>query len=97
LLATKDNTTPAEVGSVNHWPKNADDLPMYLTSDQYAELRGCTVRTLERERQDGMGARYTKLGRRVMYRREAVLDFLQRNEFSSTAEARRADRSSRAA
>jgi hypothetical protein len=43
-----------------------DDL---LTPPEYARYRRCSVRTLDRERADGVGCPYIRLGSRILYRR----------------------------
>jgi hypothetical protein len=44
-------------------------LEELLTGQEYARVRRCSVRTIERERTSGTGCRYIKLGRSVRYRR----------------------------
>ena len=74
------------------WSANLAALPLLLTQKQLAELRDTSERTLERERCNGTGVPFIKWGRRVFYRREDVLAFLQTRTFSSTAEAKLAER-----
>jgi hypothetical protein len=61
-----------------------DDL---LTGLEYARMRRCSVRTVERERSTGTGCRFIKIGRAVRYRRCDVLDFIERHTQQSTSEA----------
>ena len=63
-----------------------EDLEELLTGQEYARLRRCSVRTVERERSTGEGCRYIKLGRAVRYRRRDVLNFIERNARQSTSE-----------
>jgi hypothetical protein len=63
-----------------------EDLEELLTGQEYARLRRCSVRTVERERSTGEGCRYIKLGRAVRYRRRDVLEFIERNARQSTSE-----------
>jgi hypothetical protein len=63
-----------------------EDVEELLTGQEYARLRRCSVRTIERERGTGCGAKYIKLGRAVRYRRHDVLDFIERNARQSTSE-----------
>src|SRR4051812_44909484 len=57
-----------------------------LTQGEYAEIRRCSERTIERERSSGTGCCYVKLGRSVRYRRRDVIDFIERNPRNSTSE-----------
>lgn len=66
-----------------------DYLEELLTGPEYAWVRRCSIRTIERERSTGEGCRYVKLGRAVRYRRRDVLDFIERNARNSTSEPRR--------
>lgn len=61
-----------------------------LSTKQLANLIGVSVRKLERDRQDGTGVPYIKLGRRVVYSGADVEAYLEAQRFTSTAEARRA-------
>jgi len=61
-----------------------------LSSTELARLLGVSVRKLERDRQDGTGVPYIKLGRRVVYSGADVEAYLEAQRFTSTAEARRA-------
>jgi hypothetical protein len=45
-------------------------------------------RTMERWRKEGKGPRFVKVGRRVAYRGEALLDYLRAQERSHTGEPR---------
>jgi hypothetical protein len=63
-----------------------EDQEELLTGQEYARLRRCSVRTIERERGTGDGCKYIKLGRAVRYRRRDVLDFIERNARQSTSE-----------
>jgi hypothetical protein len=63
-----------------------DEQEELLTGKEYARLRRCSLRTVERERGTGQGCKYIKLGRIVRYRRRDVLDFIERNARQSTSE-----------
>ena len=63
-----------------------------LTQDEYAALRRCSPRTLERERANGTGCQHVKIGRSVRYRRCDVLDFIERHIRLSTSAPARDDR-----
>ena len=58
-----------------------------LTQPEYAILRRCSERTIERERASGTGCRYIKIGRSVRYKRTDVLDFIETHARQSTSEA----------
>lgn len=60
--------------------------PVYLTTDEYAALRKCSPRTLERERCSGTGCRYIRRGRKVLYRADDVHNWLADGLRTSTAE-----------
>jgi hypothetical protein len=64
-----------------------ETLEELLTGQEYARMRRCSVRTIERERSTGEGCRYIKLGRAVRYKRRDVLDFVDRNARLSTSES----------
>jgi DNA-binding transcriptional MerR regulator len=51
-----------------------------LTEDEAARLLRVAPRSLRRWRAIGTGPPYTRAGRRVLYRRAAVLKWLQDNE-----------------
>jgi hypothetical protein len=63
-----------------------EHLEELLTSQEYALLRRCSVRTIERERTTGAGCQYIKLGRAVRYKLRDVLAFIEGNARHSTSE-----------
>lgn len=63
-----------------------ENLEELLTGQEYARVRRCSVRTIERERGMGGDCRYIKIGRAVRYKRRDVLDFIERNARHSTSE-----------
>jgi hypothetical protein len=63
-----------------------ENLEELLTGQEYARLRRCSVRTIERERSTGGGCRYIKISRAVRYKRRDVFDFIERNARHSTSE-----------
>jgi hypothetical protein len=75
-----------------HWPASLEDLPIFLTQKQLAELLACSERKLERHRCSGEGIPFVKHGRRVYYPRDVVFAELRKRLYSSTAEAKRAER-----
>jgi predicted rRNA methylase YqxC with S4 and FtsJ domains len=64
----------------------AERLDDLLVQREYAQIRRCSERTIERERSAGNGCRYVKIGRAVRYRRRDVLDFIERHVRCSTSE-----------
>jgi hypothetical protein len=63
-----------------------DLLEHLLTQREYAQIRRCSERTVERERASGAGSRFVKIGRGVRYRPRDVLDFIERHARQSTSE-----------
>jgi hypothetical protein len=57
-----------------------------LTPREYAQLRRCSERTIERERASGTGCQYIKIGRSVRYMQADVIDFIERHARQSTSE-----------
>jgi hypothetical protein len=64
-----------------------DPLDFLLTQGEYAEIRHCSERTIERERASGTGCRYVKIGRSVRYKRRDVFEFIECHARHSTSEA----------
>jgi len=68
----------------------ATDLPdVLLTQGEYARLRRCSERTIERERTSGDGCKYIKIGRSVRYRQTDVFNFIEAHVCQSTSEIAR--------
>jgi hypothetical protein len=65
----------------------SDLFDLLLSQRDYAVIRRCSERTIERERASGTGCRYIKIGRGVRYKRADVLDFIERHARHSTSEA----------
>jgi hypothetical protein len=55
------------------------DSKKLLTSKETAAHRRCSIRTLDRERAEGRGCRYIKIGGRIFYRLGDVDDFLEQH------------------
>ena len=72
------HSTP-ELGQSKNWvsPQGAADY-----------IGNVTVKTLEFWRYSGAGPRYTKAGRRVLYRRDWIDEWLEGRSVTSTAEAK---------
>jgi hypothetical protein len=64
-----------------------DQIDLLLTQREYASIRRCSERTIERERASGTGCRYIKIGRGVRYKHADLLDFIERHTRQSTSEA----------
>ena len=64
------------------------DLPALMTAPQLAKVLAISEKTLARYRLDGRGPRFIRVGRRILYRRESVIEYLAAREYTSTAEAR---------
>jgi Helix-turn-helix domain len=56
------------------------------TPQEYAEVRQCSLKTLERERTAGTGCPYVLIGRRIYYREEHIEAFLAGRVRRSTSE-----------
>jgi len=50
-----------------------------LTSEEFARFRRCSLRTLDRERAEGRGCPYIRLGSRILYRRADIDRYLDAN------------------
>ena len=48
-----------------------------LTTAEYARLRRCSLRTLDRERATGSGCPYVRLGGRIFYRRSDIERYIE--------------------
>jgi Helix-turn-helix domain len=59
-------------------PKPADQTEL-LTAGEVAQLLRCSVRTLDRERANGVGCQFVRIGRRILYRRADIETFVAAN------------------
>ena len=88
-MATQNNTDSSlDASTTSHAP---DGLQPLNTQPHLAEVLFVSERKLERDRHEGTGIPFVKIGRRVLYRREDVLEYLMANRFTSTAEAKRTE------
>ncbi len=55
-------------------------IPNLISEHEFAERRGCSVRTVYRERRSGTGAPFIKLGSKIFYREEAIQQWLLSRE-----------------
>ena len=63
-----------------------NDPDELLVQREYARMRRCSQRTVERERSSGTGCRYIKIGRAVRYRLGDIIEFIERHARLSTSE-----------
>ncbi len=63
-------------------------MNIFLTPDDVAKLLHRSIRSLERDRQQGVGPKFVKLGRHVLYRPEDIEAWACDNAVQSTAEAK---------
>jgi len=59
----------------------------FLTQTEAAKYLRLSPRTLERQRVSGTGPRFTKAGKRVLYRLDELDTWTDARTFASTAEA----------
>lgn len=75
-------------------PESTADAPDFLEGfideDEYARIRRVTRRTCQRDRQRRQAPPHTQLGRRILYRVDAVREWLVRNERNDRVTARKA-------
>jgi predicted DNA-binding transcriptional regulator AlpA len=58
----------------------------YFDANQAAQFTKLSISTLNKLRLTGDGPRYMKLGRRVVYARTALVDWMHRRERASTSD-----------
>ena len=72
--------------------QNSEKLPRllegYLSEEQYADERGVTIRTCQRDRALRQGPPYVILGKKVYYRIEAVREWLLSQEQANDRDLR---------
>ena len=76
-----------------HPPSDTLGSPALILLDQIrlAELLGCSARTLERQRLEGTGIPFVRVGRLVRYRLVDVHQYLERQRRTSTGDTRPED------
>ena len=57
-----------------------------LREKEYASLRHCSVRTVQRERVAGHGCQFVRLGSRIFYRKSDITAFIASRVHGSTSE-----------
>lgn len=60
------------------------DPDRLLSQKEAAPFRGGSVKTLERDRWAGQGIPYLKLGRRVVYRAQDIIDWIEAQRIDTT-------------
>lgn len=63
-----------------------DNGSVFLNAKQASQLLGLSVSSLAKWRLSGQGPSYSKLGRRVVYQRSKIEEWMQRNTHTSTSE-----------
>lgn len=58
----------------------------YLNTKELAKHIKTSPRTLERWRTEGQGPKYYKLGRKVIYKSDDVIAYLESNKYSHTSQ-----------
>src|SRR5262245_53567913 len=75
-----DQATTSEDTDASSASATTDFLDGFISESEYARQRGVTPRTCQRDRQLRKAPPYTKLGRQIFYRVDAVRDWLMKNE-----------------
>lgn len=65
-----------------------DELPILMTPAELAHFLRTTTNSLAQERYLGRGVPFIKNGRRVLYARSDVVDYLERNTVQRTDDPR---------
>jgi hypothetical protein len=60
-----------------------------ISKREYARLRGCSLRLVEKEMEMGIGPPFLKLSGRVQFSPDAIDAYFRERTFCSTAEAAR--------
>tara|TARA_B100001248_G_C27166969_1_gene356180 strand:+ start:336 stop:545 length:210 start_codon:yes stop_codon:yes gene_type:complete len=61
-------------------------MEQYYTSNELSTLWGISSHTLRKWRWEGRGPKFTKIGRRVMYRKSDIETYANEHSFRSTTE-----------
>ncbi|MCP8615194.1 helix-turn-helix domain-containing protein [Bifidobacterium asteroides] len=67
------------------------DLPILASPNQVSEYTGVPVNTLAYWRFEGSHIPFVKMGRLIRYRKQDILNFINGNVYTSTAEAKAAE------
>ncbi len=58
----------------------------FLTETELAHILDVSVHTLQKQRRQGRGIKFIRIGRCVRYASSDVLEFIEQNKFGSTSE-----------
>ncbi|HSS25896.1 MAG TPA: DNA-binding protein [Mycobacterium sp.] len=61
-----------------------DNLPAFLTPAELAELLRTTTNSLSQDRYLGRGVKFIRAGRRILYARDGVREYLRANTFQQS-------------
>jgi hypothetical protein len=75
-----DHASPSDDIEVPSESTSADFLEGFISEPEYARRRGVTLRTCQRDRQLRKAPPYTRLGRQIFYRINAVREWMVKNE-----------------
>ena len=77
---------PATNHPANYGTLSDDPALVLLDQDRLAKLLGCSARTLERQRLEGTGVPFCRVGRLVRYRLLDVSEYLEAQRRRSTSD-----------
>jgi hypothetical protein len=80
MVVTMRTSLPADEIEPASDAIDTDFLQGFISEPEYARRRGVTLRTCQRDRQLSRAPPYTKLGRQIFYRIDAVREWLMKNE-----------------
>lgn len=69
-------------------PASLDELPALLTPAELADLMRTTQNSLAQDRYLGRGVPFIKHGRKILYARDEVCSYLERNRCQRTDDPR---------
>ncbi len=58
----------------------------YLTEQELSSVLNVSIHTLQKQRRQGRGIRFCRVGRCVRYASKDVLEYLEQNSFDSTSQ-----------
>ena len=81
----------SDLSPTTHNAVSGDPALVLLDQNRLAELLGCSARTLERQRLEGTGVPFCRVGRLVRYRLSDVLEYLEGQRRLSTSDEPKGD------
>ena len=84
MQQAQQNTTPA-TGAFPSFETTAN-VPVLLTEQELHEITKRSVKAIQKDRLDGIGPKFVKLGRLVRYRAADVVEWLEKQTRTSTAD-----------